>query len=274
MERQITQAILLCWFVSVLKRTSGEEVELRVRPGDNITLNCDCTYKSGHTITWFRNCSHEHQPPLILTPQEMWNRVLPRYSLIWNPTNNSNDLFIQNMSESDIGLYYCALELKKVTDDKQIAQRTDIHFGRKTTRVLLEDCVQCWILLVSLCPVSSLICSLISSACVYCFCLKKGSVESETGQNRASFRGVRRREQIGEENLCYASLDIQSKGHRVQRPSKQRSQKSDFSTYAEVKIKHLESHLMEGLHCREPAFFMEIKHNRMQRIFNLINDFI
>ncbi|XP_028834536.1 uncharacterized protein LOC114789357 [Denticeps clupeoides] len=197
MERQITQAILLCWFVSVLKRTSGEEVELRVRPGDNITLNCDCTYKSGHTITWFRNCSHEHQPPLILTPQEMWNRVLPRYSLIWNPTNNSNDLFIQNMSESDIGLYYCALEVKKVTDDKQIAQRTDIHFGRKTTRVLLEDadllpsppptcpplsdCTRWWVLLVGVCSLCVLLSSILSFTFASFIWKKKGKINPEGG---------------------------------------------------------------------------------------------
>ncbi|KAK3507619.1 hypothetical protein QTP70_030786, partial [Hemibagrus guttatus] len=36
---------LVCVVFSSQKRISGAEVEMRVRPGDDVTLHCDCVMK-------------------------------------------------------------------------------------------------------------------------------------------------------------------------------------------------------------------------------------
>ena len=54
--------------VSFQNVLSNPVLELIVRPGENVTLYCDCNSSTGVYIIWFRNCSHENQQPLYWKP--------------------------------------------------------------------------------------------------------------------------------------------------------------------------------------------------------------
>uniref|UniRef100_G3PU84 Ig-like domain-containing protein n=1 Tax=Gasterosteus aculeatus TaxID=69293 RepID=G3PU84_GASAC len=170
-----------------------------VRPGDNITLYCDCKSSTGLYIVWYRNCSHENQPPLVLK-----------------------------------GIYYCGTEEKKVEDKELIGRQTLYRNGNVTTRVLISPdcsdsllqtpeclCPLCWTLLVSLCPAIAVLSSVLSSLLVYHLCQKKApQPDQQTPQRR----------QHGDEDVCYAALEIQQTSHRP----KKKIQSSDFSTYSAI----------------------------------------
>ncbi|XP_023832417.2 uncharacterized protein [Salvelinus sp. IW2-2015] len=137
---------------------SAAEVELRVRPGDNITLYCDCNITSGVYIMWFRNCSHEHQPTLTISVYNYFLNPFPRFTPVWNPSNKSYDLLIENITESDLGLYYCGTEENKVVDDGGkggIKGKELYHYGKVTTWILIDDSCECpdcglsWFLMVA-----------------------------------------------------------------------------------------------------------------------------
>ncbi|XP_029602332.1 uncharacterized protein LOC115187389 [Salmo trutta] len=227
---------------------SAAEVLLRVRPGDNITLYCDCTITTGVYILWYRNCSHTYQPPLVISAKDLIYNRLPGYNAVWNPSNNSYDLLIENITESDLGLYYCGtVETNMVEEGKLIKQKELNRYGNITTRISLEtsppessspppvDCVLCWMLLFSLCPVSALLSSLLSSACVYSFCRTTATTETQVPLNRTTTRGSDSREETAvkeEGDLCYASLDIRQGQRRPKK--KKRVQNSDFSTYSAI----------------------------------------
>ncbi|KAI4885467.1 hypothetical protein NFI96_009824, partial [Prochilodus magdalenae] len=110
-------------------RVSGEEVEVKVRPGDNAVLYGDCAWKHGFSTVWFRNSSHEHMV--------IHNEAHPRYSIVWIPFSKTSDLLVRNVSESDLGLYYCALHKTQPTRDKALAcSGEDVClYGNRTTRL-------------------------------------------------------------------------------------------------------------------------------------------
>ncbi|KAL7856252.1 hypothetical protein AOLI_G00198560 [Acnodon oligacanthus] len=186
MERtRVTLATVIC---VLLSRISGAEVEMRVRPGDDVTLYSD----------------------------------------------------LKNVSESDLGLYYCALQETKITG--RDARKDVFQYGKRTTRLSLldttpstppvSDCSVCWKLLVSVCPV----CVLLSSTCVYCICRhttkgrkKHGKVEDERADNKKSTK----RNKVEGDDVCYASLDLPSR--RQKHLKKKRAESFEFSTYSEVK---------------------------------------
>ncbi|XP_045070409.1 uncharacterized protein LOC123484291 [Coregonus clupeaformis] len=116
----------LCAVSSSQDGISAAEVELRVRPGDNITLYCDCIITTGVYIMWYRNCSHKYQPRLVISTDKVYVNLqensdnpnpFPGYNVVWNPSNNSHDLLIENITGSDLGLYYCGTVEYKVEDD-------------------------------------------------------------------------------------------------------------------------------------------------------------
>ncbi|KAL6467229.1 hypothetical protein MHYP_G00250330 [Metynnis hypsauchen] len=123
----------------LFSRISGAEVEMRVRPGDDVTLYCDCVWKSGFRTLWFRNCSHDHQPPLIISTSDFIQGAFPRYTAVLKSSNQIHDLLVKNVSESDLGLYYCALWEKKITEDQTggYVQKHVYHYGNRTTRLAL-----------------------------------------------------------------------------------------------------------------------------------------
>ena len=88
---------------SSVERISGAHEELRVRPGDDVTLLCDIEDKNLWAVEWRRNCSHRNQPTLVL--EGRWTP--PRITFQKSTSSNSMDLRIKNITEHDLGLYYC-----------------------------------------------------------------------------------------------------------------------------------------------------------------------
>uniref|UniRef100_A0A8C1I8H0 Ig-like domain-containing protein n=1 Tax=Cyprinus carpio TaxID=7962 RepID=A0A8C1I8H0_CYPCA len=134
---------LCCAFTDVLlfcqKRIFGEEVEMKVRPGDNITLYCDRSVTLGSKIVWIRNCSHENQPSLIIDYKKLYLEIFQRFSFIHNPYSKSYDLHITNISVSDLGLYYCAkLENNIRKDAKGIIFSSEVYYYGNQTRLSLK----------------------------------------------------------------------------------------------------------------------------------------
>lgn len=104
---------------------SGPEPEATVRPGDNITLYCDCKRSTGTFISWFRNCSHENQPSLILRinykydpsdleDKENFLNPFPHLHLMENQSSKSSDLLLMNITHSDEGLYCCGIGQEEI----------------------------------------------------------------------------------------------------------------------------------------------------------------
>ena len=121
-------------------RISGAEVEMRVRPGDVVILYCDCVWVQGINLVWIRNSSHEHQPPLIISPGNLALSTFSRYTFVWNRFNKTRDLLVKNITESDLGLYYCVLhERTRSTEDKTTGSvwKDVYHYGNRTTRLSL-----------------------------------------------------------------------------------------------------------------------------------------
>ncbi|KAI4871339.1 hypothetical protein NFI96_030299 [Prochilodus magdalenae] len=228
-SRVILITLMCVWF----SRISGEEVEVKVRPGDNVVLYSDCAWKSGFSTVWFRNSSHEHMV--------IHNEAHPRYITVHSLFSKTSDLLVRNVSESDLGLYYCALQKTRPIRDKARAcsgedvclygnRNTQLSFHDTTPPV--SDCSACWKLLVSVCPV----CVLLSSTCVYWIYRTRIKVKQsesavrscETTRNPASTK----HDKVGGDDVCYASLDLPGRGER--RLKKKRVECSEFSTYSEV----------------------------------------
>uniref|UniRef100_A0A3B4GAA8 Ig-like domain-containing protein n=1 Tax=Pundamilia nyererei TaxID=303518 RepID=A0A3B4GAA8_9CICH len=161
-------------------KLSEPELVLRVRPADNITLHCDCRKSSRNFIVWFRNCSHENQPSLILRtnykydPSYLEDKVdilnpFPRLHLVENQSSDSYDLLIMNTTDSDEGLYYCGTEQKEI--DATFSQKYIYKYASTVTRHDIhkpqEDCGVCWKLLFTLCPFIVALFSLLSSVLFY-----------------------------------------------------------------------------------------------------------
>ncbi|XP_056228208.1 uncharacterized protein LOC130166552 [Seriola aureovittata] len=225
---------------------SGSASVVTVTPGDNITLYCDRKSSSGvYKIAWFRNCSHENQPSLVLKLERnsgidsnVQNHGL-RFHLVKNQSSNSYDLQIMNITDSDEGLYYCGAEQTKV--DARVS--SIYRYGNVTTRILLntsqphhcetpQDCGVCWRLLFSLCPAVAVLSSLFSSLLLYHLSLRKAKEPQADKKRSDTRRSVPRDNQ--DENLCYAALEIRQTSER---PKKKKTQTSDFSTYSAIKTR-------------------------------------
>ncbi|XP_041641940.1 uncharacterized protein LOC121508880 [Cheilinus undulatus] len=219
----------------------GSVMEVTVHQGDNITLYCDCKVSFGVYIIWYRNCSHDNQPSLVLrTRQRSSGQTLPpRFDFVKNQSSESYDLLIQNLIEADEGLYYCGTTEPKVEDQDKIYRRSIYSYGNFTTRIVFKrnetslcestpDCDACWILLVSLCPALSVLSSLLSSLVVYNLCKKKAE-EPPGDQQRPHARD--QTGQIQDDDVCYAALEIHQTS---QRPKKKKPKNSDFSTYSAI----------------------------------------
>ncbi|KAI4895280.1 hypothetical protein NFI96_027012 [Prochilodus magdalenae] len=125
MEKSGVITLMCVW----LFRISGEEVEMKVKPGANAVLPCDCNWKSEYSIVWFRNSSHEHMV--------IHKEAHPRYSILWSFFSTTSDLLVRNVSESDLGLYYCALQkTRSIRDKARACSGEDVClYGNRTTRL-------------------------------------------------------------------------------------------------------------------------------------------
>ncbi|KAL1282599.1 hypothetical protein QQF64_001402 [Cirrhinus molitorella] len=246
MERPRLVLFALIFLLFHQKRIFGEEVEMKVRPGDNITLYCDRSLTLGSLIVWIRNCSHENQPSLIIDFWQWKPNIPKRFSSIHNPFNNSYDLHITNISVSDLGLYYCAKLEKKISKEKGFMSSSEVyHYGNQTTRLSLKvtscseplnttftppcvsDCLPCWTLLFSVCPV----CFLLSSVCVFCLCCRKTTDSATDQKDKLKNRSIV--EENDHSEVCYASVGVMAR--RQKRHRETRVESSDFTTYAPVR---------------------------------------
>ncbi|XDV14754.1 hypothetical protein PO909_014949 [Leuciscus waleckii] len=184
-----TGCVLLCEH----QRVFGTEVDMRVKAGDSITLYCDCVIPLGSHIIWLRNCSHEHQPSLIIDSTNMFQGTFPRFSFVQNSSGNSYDLHIENVSVSDEGIYYCVKIKTEISKNvRGITAKLEFEYGNKTTHLSVFESVSphaeqfnitstppvldymlCFKLLFSVCPACVLLFSLFSSVSVYCLCRRK-----------------------------------------------------------------------------------------------------
>ncbi|XP_033985291.1 uncharacterized protein LOC117481628 isoform X1 [Trematomus bernacchii] len=209
--------------------TSGSELEMTVRPGDNITLYCDCKLSSGVYIVWYRNCSHENQPSLVLNVKA-WRRYfmdinysqnpLPHFHFVRNSSSESYDLLIINITETDEGLYYCGTEQFKVEKNKHIYTH-----GNISTRIhVIPDSSSCpdpgghilnpvvtWMMVLT--PAFTILTSLISFILVYLFC-QKTDKDPQILQKRLNTRIQTRWDQ--DEDLCFTRVVFRAKDGRKQ----------------------------------------------------------
>ncbi|XP_019215904.2 uncharacterized protein LOC109202591 [Oreochromis niloticus] len=177
-------------------------IEMRVRPGENITLYCDCKSSVGVYIVWYRNCSHEKQPSLVLKTwlhlkyrvphsdyQSAYFHLLnpfPDFHLVKNNFSQSYDLLITNITETDEGLYYCGTEQLKVKEEEKIIQEHVHTYSNITTKIVLhkdsdstdsspcsDSCVSSVVSrMMVLTPACSIFLSFISFVFVYQLCEK------------------------------------------------------------------------------------------------------
>ena len=142
--------------VSFQNVLSNPVLELIVRPGENVTLYCDCNSSTGVYIIWFRNCSHENQPTFVLETVEAnpkteihysYERKYLHYNFKWNISTSSYDLLINSISETHLGLYYCGTR-EKLTLDAGLTKFV-YTYGNSSTRILLGkyDISVIWMLL-------------------------------------------------------------------------------------------------------------------------------
>ncbi|XP_034544529.1 uncharacterized protein LOC117816398 [Notolabrus celidotus] len=231
--------------------TSGSVLKT-VKAGDNITLYCDCQISTGVFIMWYRNCSHENQPSLIIRTKfehgfysgvkDFLNPV-PRLHFVKNQSSESYDLLIQNITGSEEGLYYCGTEQQNVEDKDKITHGRIYSYGN-VTRIMINssvqvsnhhetcvDCGMCWILLFSLCPTFAVLSSLFSFLLGHHCCLKKAEqVDEKIANSRHQTRGNQ------DEDVCYAALEIRTPSQRLR---KKKTQSSDFSTYSAIRTSRI-----------------------------------
>ncbi|XP_056092158.1 uncharacterized protein LOC130071392 [Rhinichthys klamathensis goyatoka] len=236
MERaRVTVVIFACVLFCEHQSVFGTEVDMRVKTGASITLYSDCDIPLGSHIVWLRNCSHEHQPLLLIDSSKLFLWTFPRFSFVQNSSSNSYDLHIENVSVSDEGIYYCAIDERKVNDVHGVIGSQYQYGNRRTHLSVLEsksfhtetfnitstfpvsDLYSK--LLFSVCPV----CVLLFSISVYCLCQRKTTVSAATQTENSFFER--------EDEVCYASLNTLSM------LKKKRLQSSDFTTYTEVRTK-------------------------------------
>ncbi|KAL7856245.1 hypothetical protein AOLI_G00198490 [Acnodon oligacanthus] len=237
-----SRAVLITLMCVLFSRISGAEVEMRVRPGDNAILYSDCVWKSGFSTVWFRNSSNEHVV--------FYKETHPRYVIVWSPFKQTSDLLVRNVTESDLGLYYCALQKTRHRKSKtQACSWEDVcDYGNRTTRLSFldtlqtpstppaSDCGVCWKLLVSVCPV----CALLSSTCLYCiyrYTTKVGRKHDTAEPSCENTKNPTSRKndkclQVGGDDVSYASLDHQNRAQK--RLKRKRDQSSDFTAYSGV----------------------------------------
>ncbi|XP_051802087.1 uncharacterized protein LOC110959562 [Acanthochromis polyacanthus] len=219
---------------------SGSVLEVTARPGDNITLYCDCKVSSETSIRWIRNCSHENQPSLILGKKEVSWFYSRHFEFVKNDSSDSYDLLIKNITNADEGLYNCRTTETKV--ENQDKPEFDFRYSNMKTRIILnstephpgihhdnkteQNCGVCWKLLFSLCPAVAVLSSLLSILVYQLYHKTAGKPRDDEKRHESRSQGKQ------DEDVCYAALEIRQPS---QRPKRKKTQSSDFSTYSDIK---------------------------------------
>ncbi|KAL7841145.1 hypothetical protein SRHO_G00248360 [Serrasalmus rhombeus] len=199
MER--SRAVLITLVCVLLSRISGVEVEMIVRPGDNVVLHSDCVWKEGFNTVWFRNASNEQ----VVFHEE----AHPRYSIVWNPFNRASDLLVRNV--------------KPLNSSSLTHSRPPPPLSQ--TVASAGSCWSVCVLCVFSFPPPVWAASAVGR--------KHDSAEPscENTKNPTSRRQDKCL-QVGGDDVCYASLDHQNRGQKWLK--KKRDQSSDFTTYSGV----------------------------------------
>ncbi|XP_037830542.1 uncharacterized protein LOC112450827 isoform X2 [Kryptolebias marmoratus] len=239
--------------------TSEPVKNVSVRPGDNITLYCDCKTPTGVYISWFKNCSHEYQPTLVIniiehTREEpsLTSKKIARFEFVKNDSSDSYDLLITNFTESDEGIYYCGTREKKIKEGKQATGIDIDKYSNTSTRLLinagepdsdsktsLQDCGLCWKLLFSMCPVLFVLSAALSFLTIYLCCHKRETTSQHGERKQEALTKIEEvqlqytdTELLSQEDVCYAALEIHQASQRVKR--KRTIQGSDYAVYSSI----------------------------------------
>ncbi|XP_026068530.1 uncharacterized protein LOC113050030 [Carassius auratus] len=231
-------------------KVSGTLVEVVVRPGDNATLPCDSELVNGQEIHWVKICSTQIQPPLIIIGYNSLLQPIPRFIILWNRFSKSYDLLIENITEADLGLYYCSRVEKKTIEQNGILFEKDVYHTGDTLikltygspvlpsespqKELNHDCWLCWLILQTVCPACSLLSAILAFVCGYRCCHKTELKESEGHQSSSETQRQLSQEQDVHIEVCYASLNIPKRG--CKRTKSSRLQSSDFSVYDGIRM--------------------------------------
>uniref|UniRef100_A0A8C5CR36 Ig-like domain-containing protein n=1 Tax=Gadus morhua TaxID=8049 RepID=A0A8C5CR36_GADMO len=130
-------------YCNVKQKMLSLSLELTVRPGQNVTLYCDCKLTTNVNLVWYRNCSHENQPTLALNWKDRDNgifeyeengRNFSHLNMMLNASSNSYDLLIKNITDSHLGLYYCGTE--ELNGEKGNKKEYIYTYGKIITRIL------------------------------------------------------------------------------------------------------------------------------------------
>ncbi|XP_057188700.1 uncharacterized protein LOC130553640 [Triplophysa rosa] len=238
MERKrIITITLVCVLFCEHQRIFGTDVNVRVKPGDNVTIFCDCVIPAVNMI-WIRNESYANLSSILMSAENWFSGMFPRFSFVLNSSTHSFDLHIANVSIYDEGIYYCAEANKEITEvNGMLESSVEYQYGNRKTHLAVLDSIPAsteppvktdpsnnmtlWMLLGSLCPVCLILCFI----CICCLCQQK--------KNTASGVETQARNRHDEENdVHYASINTAS----IQKQPR-RSPRSDFSTYSEVRFK-------------------------------------
>lgn len=90
---------------------------------------------------WYRNCSHENQPPLVLNvkPDNWLDRwLLPRFKFLRNTSTDSYDLSITNITSSDEGFYYCGTKESKKEVEDYLIEKMIYRYSNIATRITVS----------------------------------------------------------------------------------------------------------------------------------------
>ncbi|XP_048851773.1 uncharacterized protein LOC125720409 isoform X5 [Brienomyrus brachyistius] len=235
----ISLIVLLGLGCSSQERRSEEAVLRVVQLGENITLHCDVKHE--RDTFWYRQCSHENQPPLSMSSVELMRNPHSQYTFVWDSSSKSYSLSIHNVTESDQGLYYCSTKYQDFTGSRERMSTEDHYrFGNMTTRLLTADdsngtirtpsgsaagMTQSWVPVLSV-TVAVLLCAPLSLG-TYWLGKRQGLKQATAKQRITRFND----EEEEEGQLNYATLKIR-KGPRPSR--KKPDQNSDSCTYSEV----------------------------------------
>ncbi|MFT7807452.1 uncharacterized protein LOC111853144 isoform X1 [Arapaima gigas] len=240
----ISLIALLCVGCSLQERRFEEAVVRTIQPGDNVTLHCDV--KNELRTIWYRQCSHENQPPREISSQEIMRNPVPRYSFVWNDSSHSFGLWIENITESDLGLYYCSAQFTKIETRNKFVYSEDIYnFGNVTTRLQFpvdslsstakpNDClpatVQNWILMAGV-PAACVLLSI--PLCVFTYWLgkTKGLKQFKVKERNTRTIPHGNREQGEAEHLNYITLQYRKEHRRCKTMT---GHSDEVVTYSEI----------------------------------------
>lgn len=120
---------------------SGTGVDLIVKPGSNVTIYCDCIWTTGLKIYWYRNCLQCRKPSIAISTQDITledDKSFPHYQAKVNSSSQSHDLLIKNITESELGVYYCCVVEPLVIDNNDIKMKYFHRFGNITYKLSFD----------------------------------------------------------------------------------------------------------------------------------------